>query len=238
MTTTNEHPEPAPVAEALAPVLRKLEERGLPVVPASELESGPRRETAAEKDRREAIRRDHYAARWAEKLPALYADANLDDLMSEVAAETTAEARKVIAWLSHDGSPTLVLAGPVGVGKTHAAYAVANAAAERMWVEAWTVTDLLAKLQGSGDSAVAAAVRSCHLLLLDDLGTGKATDWATDTLTSILDARTREQRRQIITTNHRAEDLEAAWGSRLMDRLRFRWTVVVLTGPSRRVGGW
>lgn len=230
--------EPARVGDTdtLAAITARLEARGLDVVPASALPSKPAREDGHEAAARRAVRLKHYADRWAARVPAMYADASMDDLAGAT-AETAESARKITTWLAAEASTTLILAGSVGTGKTHAAYAIGNTAVKRgTWVEGWAVSDFLEAMRPGGDPSASTSARRCPLLILDDLGAGKATDFAVETLTALVDARLREGLRQIITTNHPYESLEAAWGGRLMDRLAYRWTVVTLTGPSRRKG--
>lgn len=237
MNTTEDPPPTVGAANpALANLAAKLAAKGLEVVPASELERPTYQvEDGLEAAARKAARVNQYQNRWQARLPAMYAGANLSDL--DAGADTPGEARKVLTWLVNEGSLTLVLAGPVGVGKTHAAYAIGNTAVARgIWTEAWTVTDLLEALRPGGDPAVARDVARCDLLVLDDLGVSKVTDWAVDQVTSLMDTRIREGRRQIITTNAPYEVITEEWGHRLADRLAYRWTVVSLTGPSRRKG--
>lgn len=181
-------------------------------------------ETPEEAQARLQARQAVYQQRWLARRPLMYADASPADLDHGPARD----------WLN-SASLTLVLAGQVGTGKTHTAYAIGNSgAAQGAWVEAWTVTDLLAALRPDGDARVAVDVRRCDLLILDDLGASKPTEWAVDQVTSLLDARLREGRRQIVTTNAPGAALEEAWGGRLMDRLAYRQTVQVFTGESRR----
>lgn len=185
-------------------------------------------EQAAERIQRAAQAR---AARWLEQMPAMYAEADLGDL-------DTPTYEAIVAWLSAGGT-SLILAGQVGTGKTHAAYAVGRALlAEGVTVEAWTLSDLLAAMRPDGDPKASDLARACDVLILDDLGAAKASEWAQEQLTALLDARLRDKRRQVITTNAPYEALEAAWGSRAMDRLRYRWAVVTFTGESRRKAAW
>jgi DNA replication protein DnaC len=232
-----EHTEPAPVgtADVVDALAVKLRARGLEPVPADQAPPAERAEGPLEVEARRAVRLKHYAERWGKRLPAMYEDASLDKLA--IMTDDPESARKVTTWLAAESSRTLVLAGDVGTGKTHAAYAIGNAAVARgIWTEGWTVTDLLEAMRPNGDAAGARDVARCPLLILDDLGAGKATDWAVDALTSLVDARLRENRRQIVTTNLPYPALVEAWGARLMDRLAYRWTTVTLTGPSRRKG--
>lgn len=190
---------------------------------------GPQSIIETEDEFRERLeaRRQVYAARWSAQVPPMYTTATLADL----------DQAQAFTW--EDGSLNLVLAGPVGTGKTHAAYALGNAlVADGYWVQAVTVVDLLAASRPDGDPALVRAVQSCQVLVLDDLGAGKASEWAVEQMTSLLDLRVREGRRTIVTTNVPEPDLEEAWGGRFMDRLRYRRTVVILRGESRRKAEW
>jgi DNA replication protein DnaC len=184
-------------------------------------------ETAQEKADRLEARRQVYAARWAQQVPPMYQDATLADLDDAQAFNWPAE------------SLNLVLAGPVGTGKTHAAYALGNAlVADGAWVASSTVVDLLAALRPDGDLSLVRAAREAGVLILDDLGATKASEWAVEQMTALLDLRVREGRRTVFTTNVPEPDLETAWGGRFMDRLRFRRTVAVFRGESRRKADW
>lgn len=184
-------------------------------------------ETADERAERLAIRREVYLARWRAQVPPMYAQASLIDLDQSQQHNWPIE------------SLNLVLAGSVGTGKTHAAYARGNDLADQgLWVQAITVVDLLAALRPDGDPGLGRAVQECQVLILDDLGAGKASEWAIEQMTALLDLRVREGRRTIVTTNVPEPDLEAAWGGRFMDRLRFRRMVHVFRGESRRKAEW
>lgn len=223
--------DPQPIAQHLAdladrvPAIKRLLDQGVVFVPGATPQD--LNETADEKADRLAARRAVYQARWAAQVPPMYADADLADL----------DESQAFTWPTE--SLNLVMAGPVGTGKTHAAYAIGHALSrEGNWVQAVTVVDLLAALRPDGDQGLAGAVQGCQVLILDDLGAGKASDWAVEQMTALLDLRVREGRRTIVTTNVPETDLEAAWGGRFMDRLRFRRTVAVFRGESRRKAAW
>lgn len=217
-------PEPTPVADAISPELRKrLEDRGVSLDPTPPSVV----ETPQEAEERRLRAQEGTRARWVRRLPPMYATATLDDLDPP------------LVWPA--SSLNLVLAGGVGVGKTHAAYAQASALVPLgLSCEAWTVADLLEVLRPSDHKAERAQAeywtRRADVLILDDLGATKVSDWAVETLTALMDARLREGLRTIVTTNCTEDQLEAAWGGRMMDRLRYRRTVKVLLGESRRRG--
>jgi DNA replication protein DnaC len=132
--------------------------------------------------------------------------------------------------------------GPSWHGKTAAAYAIANDAAERgSWVEAWfvpTLADLLGPTPRHlwDDTGHAAAVEdaahraaSCDLLVLDDLGRedsreGLLERWRVRLLV-ILNERTGDRRRLTIVTGNSKDRAEvpqriaARYGSPVLNRL-------------------
>lgn len=187
-------------------------------------------ETPEQARERIAIQHANRVKAYRESVPVMYREATLADLDEQTQG-------LVRDWIERQGS-TLMLAGPVGTGKTHAAYAVLNDAAETATVAATTLADLLASLRPDGDPKAAQRARTADLLLLDDFGAAKASEWAVEQVVALLDARLREGRRQVVTTNAPYDALVEAWDDRAMDRLRYRWTVIQMTGESRRKAAW
>lgn len=204
-------------------ILARLRARAaeLPPVPAEEV---ARRETPEERAERLAAKRAAWQARHTATVPPLYADATFGDLSEDQRFTWPAE------------SLNLILAGSKGTGKTHAAYALANDRSRAGdWVVAVRVVDLLEAYRPSTeDRRLTADAEACTLLVLDDLGATKVSDYAVEKLTALLDTRISHGRRTAVTTNLPAAQLEEQWGERMMDRLRFRQTVKKFTGPSRR----
>jgi len=222
--------EPKPLSASVDDLLAKVP--GLKR--AAELDDGrdldqSRTETPADADARTRERAEHYRARWERQVPPMYQDADVDALDGD-----TQHAVRVAAWL-RSGGLHLVLAGPVGTGKTYAAYAVGNQALRHgFWVEAFNVGDLMDAMRpGSSDRSAEQRARDCQLLILDDL-VAKATDWEAERMTLLLDARTRAMRQTIVTTNITGDQVTETWGGRFMDRLRYRMTSLTFTGESRR----
>ena len=116
----------------------------------------------------------------------------------------------------------LVLAGPTGVGKTHLALAIAwewfDDGASVLFSR---VDDLLDWLrQGYDDGSYhqrLESVRRRGLLVLDDLGTEHAKDWAGEKLDRIVDWRYIARMPLVVTTNAKSEDLAPRVASRLAD---------------------
>lgn len=190
-------------------------------------------ETAEQAAERKATQAANRANRWRSRLPFRYADASLDDLAGD--AEQAETAAGIRGWLNHPVALTLVLAGPVGTGKTHAAYAIGNACVARgRWVEAWRLHDLLADLRPDGDSRAWDRACGCDLLIVDDLGATKVSEWADETVTALLDSRLNAGRRTVLTTNQNGAALAAVWNGRFIDRLNDSALALVMRGESRR----
>ncbi len=118
---------------------------------------------------------------------------------------------------------TLVLAGPTGVGKTHLAMAIAWEWFEDGFDVLFSrADDLLDWLrQGYDDNTYQKrfeSIRRRHLLVLDDLGTEQAKDWAGEKLDRIVDWRYINRLPLVVTTNAKSEDLAERVASRLADK--------------------
>jgi len=117
----------------------------------------------------------------------------------------------------------LVLAGPTGTGKTHLVLAIGWEWFEDGFNVLFTrVDDLVDWLrQGYDDGTYHKrldSVRRRHLLVLDDLGTEQAKDWAGERLDRIVDWRYINRLPLVVTTNVLSEDLAERVASRLADK--------------------
>ena len=94
----------------------------------------------------------------------------------------------------------LILRGGFGTGKTTAACAVAIEVAKRHPVRFVTMPDLIARAtdfeRGGMD-----CFRNTRLLVLDDLGKERGTEFAVSEVYSVIDFRVREGKPTVITTN-------------------------------------
>lgn len=127
------------------------------------------------------------------------------------------------------GDPTnrwLLLSGPVGVGKTHLAVAIAQYAIEQNSMAAYfaAVPDLMDHLRSSFSPASEEGyderfeeIRTAQLLVLDDLGTENATPWAQEKLYQIINHRYVEKLPTVITTNVDIRKIDDRIASRMLD---------------------
>ncbi len=124
----------------------------------------------------------------------------------------------------------LVLHGSGGTGKTHLAVAVlaelvANHEIDgRFWDFAALLNEITRSYDAasrSGESEPLDSAIAAKVLVLDDLGTRKMTDWADDTLFDILNQRYMMCRPTLVTTPFEDVDPETARGAHAMQRKEF-----------------
>jgi DNA replication protein DnaC len=104
----------------------------------------------------------------------------------------------------------MLLIGSIGVGKTHLAVGIIQTLIRDKGVPCLfcDYRELLKEIQNSYNSAVQATeleilrpVLETEVLLLDELGAVKSSEWVWDTVSYILNSRYNEQKTTIITTN-------------------------------------
>jgi len=121
----------------------------------------------------------------------------------------------------------MFLTGTKGTGKTTLACAIARTVYERHQVRAqfWPVIDLLDRYRRTFDQDRAVEttddidvqMRRVPLLVLDDYGAHKGTEWAEERLFALIDYRYREMLPTIITSNVAAMEIAERVRSRLTD---------------------
>lgn len=133
----------------------------------------------------------------------------------------------------------LLLFGGVGTGKTYMAACIAN---ELLAQGQAVVMTSLVKLIGSDISDLCSRLAAIDLLILDDLGAERSTDYALEQVYNIVDSRYRAGLPVIYTTNLTLEQLKRPTDlryARIYDRVLERCFPVEFRGCSRRkAGAW
>lgn len=138
------------------------------------------------------------------------------------------------------GTHGLYLWGPVGVGKSHTAAALALQAIRQDLTVRWvTGSAWLASIRASFDGAPRPATPQelayCDLLVIDDLGAEKPSEWAVEQLLMLVNLVYERDALLIVTSNLRLRDLDKKLGQRIASRLVELCDPVELTGGDRRL---
>jgi DNA replication protein DnaC len=185
----------------------------------------------------------------AARIPRRYSHCTLDRFkVGEIDSKSPSDGKQVSVAIAKDAAVNFIrqyphqlqqkgilFMGNCGVGKTHLAVAVIRELIEKKGVPCifYDFRDLLKEIQGSYDPqsqtselSILEPVLEVDVLLLDELGAAKVTDWMRDTLTYILNTRYNENLTTIITSNwldekrdNKEETLEERIGIRLRSRL-------------------
>lgn len=138
----------------------------------------------------------------------------------------------------------IYLHGSVGCGKTHMAWALSE-----QWVEMggrtpmfWNVSELIRSIKKDFDKHNYDKDRSEEevmewrgVLILDDLGAEKMTDFVAETMYLVVNRRYEEKLPTIITSNLDLAQLSERIGDRIASRIAGMCDVVELEGGDRRL---
>lgn len=172
------------------------------------------------------------------RIPARFADAVCDH-------------PQVAAWADRFAAdptrvPSLVLTGPTGTGKTRQCWGLLRkvvmahaTTGRRVRWEFTTHPELNDQLRPKPDGSHAWALEPylhAELLILDDLGAGKQSEWTGDSLHRLVDHRWSHMLPTVYSTNLTPAQLADAVGDRIVSRLADS-TRVALKGSDRRREG-
>ena len=155
--------------------------------------------------------------------------------VAEAAAAPNRGARRQVAT-----GPSLLMAGVVGAGKTHQAYGAVRQLVQSGVGVRWratTAADLYADLRprpGADSERELATVSRCPLLIIDDLGAAKASEWVEEVTYRLINRRYNYELPTLITTNLAIKDLRAHLGDRVASRLAQMTTRVEFEQVDRR----
>jgi DNA replication protein DnaC len=234
---------------AMAAVQARLDARGLELPERGPVDDGPSPDQPGHPDYHHRIRAEFALTRWTAAVPRRYADAApiaTDPAISQWAHQVATDPGK---------ANSLLLTGTTGTGKTHQAWAalrmIAAAGPARYEVIATTAADMYGRLRPGGSSAGSehelGRLARIPLLLLDDLGSAKASEWVEETTYRLINERYNACKPTVFTSNHPTQaprdpetgailgpGLDLILGDRIVSRLAEMTVVVTMTGRDRR----
>jgi len=127
----------------------------------------------------------------------------------------------------------LLFMGTCGVGKTHLAVSILKALLEKnISCLFYDFRDLLKEIQDSwnkdtqtSEMAILSAIYQADVIVLDELGASKPTEWVKDTMTHIINRRYNDKKVTIFTSNYldaKSSQYDETLGERVGERLRSR----------------
>jgi len=186
----------------------------------------------------------------ASRIPRRYDECNFD---SYFPLNPSQEAALMFARRVADEYPNLdiglLFIGTCGIGKTHLAVSILKALLEKnIPCLFYDFRDLLKEIQDSWNSQtqtsemdILSAVYQAEVLVLDELGASKPTEWVKDTMTHVINKRYNDKKVTIFTSNYLDaktnpydETLQERVGVRLRSRLHEMCKVITITGDDYR----
>src|SRR5258708_35221629 len=145
-------------------------------------------------------------------IPSLYRNASLENFEAQGQTALQTVMMLVRGYAREDPNvdkPGLLLIGEPGTGKTHLAVSALRQLIGRGYQGLFfDYQNLLQKIRssydpasGSGDREAYSTALDAEVLLLDDLGAHRITDWVEDTVTSLITYRCNHRKPIIATTN-------------------------------------
>lgn len=188
-------------------------------------------------------------SRWTRAIPSRFLWSRISDFENPDDADNyqPVVAGDITAWATNPRGRNLLLVGPVGVGKTHAGIAAARARFDvGDDVTFLPVVEVLDLLRPGGPERALENLMGVDLLVLDDLGSEKPTDWTAERLFALINRRWMDEAPTVATSNlpatrasapdgYSGATLDEALGARTYSRLVGSGAVALrLTGPDRR----
>lgn len=136
--------------------------------------------------------------------------------------------------------PAVLLLGPTGVGKTHAAFGALRrylASGGDASPQVVSAPDMYAELRprpGGNAEQMLERYSKASLLFLDDLGAAKTSEWVEEINYRLINHRYNQQLPTVVTSNVPPRELGGVLGERVASRLQEMCQFVVLKGEDRR----
>lgn len=154
--------------------------------------------------RMQAIRASEMSER-VKGLIVRFKEKSFEDFVLEGRSPSVRAAYMIARATSANGR-SLVLAGAIGTGKTHLASAIAKEAHDAgRTVVFSTAPEMMSNLRSFGDEGeydnVMRDLLNCSLLVIDDVGAEKMSQWCAEQYFTIVNSRYNGMRQTVITTN-------------------------------------
>jgi DNA replication protein DnaC len=190
------------------------------------------------------------------KIPKRYGNCNFNNYkpMNDSQEKALKSAKKFSAdYPSVSGG--IFFQGPAGVGKTHLSIAIIKELIERKGVDAlfYDVRDLISEIQSKinidaeGYNKILERVYNVDVLILDDIGAHRISDWTEDIISKIINKRYNNKKITIFSSNYmdakefyddlaevKGESLEERIGYRLRSRMYEMSRLIILRGADFR----
>ncbi len=136
-------------------------------------------------------------------------------------------------------SPSLLLRGATGTGKTHLSLAMASAIAGNGFSVVYQPAGKLFRTLerehfGKQDGDTETVALTCDLLIIDDLGTEFDTAFTTATLYNLLNTRILDELPTVISTNLTQEGLQERYGDQITSRITGAFEPLLFVGKDIR----
>ena len=179
------------------------------------------------------------------EIPQRYHGKTFEDYIE---TDSNKDALDCAKWILDNNEFGLLITGGCGCGKTMLSAIIANESIKRgRTVLFATVPDLLNNIKRkfnseSGTEDIVKSIKNVDVLVLDDFGVEKMTDWVAETLFTIINERYNNQRQTIITSNLTVQAMESnlngeysETGTRIISRIRSMCKRVEIKGKDWRV---
>ncbi len=138
------------------------------------------------------------------------------------------------------GSPSLLMYGKTGLGKTHLSLAIAGKVLQKdggvIYASAQNLFNQLENEKfGRSDSAgTEETLIECDLLILDDLGAEFRTQFTVSAVYNLINSRLLAGKPTIVSTNLEPQEIEAAYTQRIASRILNEYTLLRFDGADIR----
>lgn len=161
----------------------------------------------------------------------ILANMTFENFNSQIAGTAKEIAEEYADKFNRETTRGFMFYGKAGSGKTHLAVAIARRVIEKKQIQVRfvRVVDLLSEIRKTFDenesyrteneSDLIKNYTAVPLLVVDDLGSEKTTDWVRQILYQIIDERWIEQKPIIVTSNLKPKELEARFEERIASRI-------------------